>query len=152
VLPGPEVASLLIQQKYTNIKQNHTANPNFQNSATFLLLAPFYCIETDNTKTKLFYNWQHCFCQGGIDFVKSNSCRTVHATTGHCTVSTFPLSSKYARNLGCGVNPRSNEKSADFPPPKWSMNSGTGVYHDYGPVDCTGNIFQRSHKKDTKFS
>jgi hypothetical protein len=85
VLPGPEEASLLIQQKYTTISQNHTANPNFQNSATFLLLAPFFFIVTDNPKQNCFVIsaiWQHCFCQGGIDFVKSNSCRTVHATTG----------------------------------------------------------------------
>jgi hypothetical protein len=59
VLPGPQKASLLIQQKYTNMKQNRTANPNFQNSATFLLLAPFFFIVTDNTKTKLFYNFCH---------------------------------------------------------------------------------------------
>jgi hypothetical protein len=59
VLPGPDEATLQIQQKYTAILQNHITNPNFQNSATFRLLAPFFLIVTDNTKTKLFYNFCH---------------------------------------------------------------------------------------------
>jgi hypothetical protein len=56
------------------------ANSNFQNSATFPLLALFFFIVTDNTKTQLFY--KHCFCQGGMDFVKSDSSPTVHTNSG----------------------------------------------------------------------
>jgi hypothetical protein len=58
VLPGPEEASPPIQQNYTAILQNYTANSNFHNSATFLLLPSIFFIVTDNTKTQLCYNFR----------------------------------------------------------------------------------------------
>jgi hypothetical protein len=73
VLPGPEEASPPIQQKYTAILQNHTAKSNFQNSATFPLLASFFFIVTDNTKTQLFYNFGYLatlLLSGGYGFCK----------------------------------------------------------------------------------
>jgi hypothetical protein len=71
VWPGPKEASPPIQQKYTAIKQNHTAYSNFQNSATFPLLASFFFIVTDNTKTQLFYNFRYLatlLLSGGYGF------------------------------------------------------------------------------------
>jgi hypothetical protein len=91
VLPGPEEASPPIKQKYTTIERNHTANPNFQNFATFPLSALFFFIViTQRPKCFIISAiWQHCFCQGGMDFVKSNSCPTLHATTNLCMFEHF---------------------------------------------------------------
>jgi hypothetical protein len=74
VLPGPEEASPPIQQKYTAILQNHTAKLNFQNSATFPLLASFFFIVTYyNTKKQLFYKFRYLatlLLLGGYGFRK----------------------------------------------------------------------------------
>jgi hypothetical protein len=73
VLPGPEEASPLIQQKYTAILQYHTAKLKFQNSATFPLLASVFFIVTDKTKTQLFYNFRYLatlLLSGGYGFRK----------------------------------------------------------------------------------
>jgi hypothetical protein len=73
VLPGAEEASPPIQQKYIAIWRNHTANSNFQKSATFLLLALFFVIVTDNTKPQLFYNFRYLatlLLSGGYGFRK----------------------------------------------------------------------------------
>jgi hypothetical protein len=73
VLPGPEETSPPIQQKYTAILRNHTTKLNFQISAAFLLLALFFFIVTDNTKTQLFYNLRYLatlLLSGGYGFCK----------------------------------------------------------------------------------
>jgi hypothetical protein len=57
VLLGPEEATPPIQQKNTALWRNHTANSNFQSSATFPLLASFFFKVTENTKTQLLYNF-----------------------------------------------------------------------------------------------
>jgi hypothetical protein len=86
VLPGPEEASPPIQQNIPLFSEITLLIQIFKIPLLCRCLRRFSSLQLITQRHNCFIIsaiWQHCCCQGGMDFVKSNSSPTVHTNSGN---------------------------------------------------------------------